>query len=268
MPNIYSIKNCLLEYGKQLIENRRYVDFVQSEKNPKHKPANELLLNNDFALLLAVIYDQGQPAEQAWRYPYELCKHINKKSPQDTTEAELLKYICNKELEELDNIFYKTVYKLRDWRTSCPDTIRATNLVMDKYQGKTSNIWKRDNPNPKTIIKRLKEFSGIAQKKSTMMANILYRDLKRIDGNNLHQIDVSYDRHIKRIFLRTGLSDKGSEKAIVDTAKSLNPEYPGALDLPSWEIGRRFCDNKAPDCDGCPIEPKCSTDRIKKYHVK
>jgi len=260
----------LLEYGKSLKNERenKKVDFVGSEKTPERQPANKLLLQNPFAFLLAVIYDQGQKAEQSWRYPYELCKAINSDQPDNITEEQLIEFISSKNLLELDCIFKSTEFQLRDWRTACPDTIRAVDIVLKKYNGKTSQIWEKGNPCPREITRRLQEFSGIAQKKGTMTPNILYRDLGWIDGNNLDEIDVSYDRHIRRIFLRTGLSNKGSLNRIVNAARELNPSYPGALDLPAWRIGRDYCDNRNPNCNQCPLTQKCSEERKERYHVQ
>ena len=255
--------NDLLDYGRSIQAKRgnKVVDFVDFEKYPERQPANKLLLQNPYAFLLAVIYDQGQRAEQSWRYPYELCKAINNDHPDNVAEEQLIEFISSKNLIELDIIFNSTEFKLRDWRTSCPDSIRAANRILETYNGKTSQIWEKDNPSPKKISERLLEFSGIGQKKSTMTPNILYRDLGWIDGNNLDEIDVSYDRHIRRVFLRTGLANEDDLNVIVTAARELNSSYPGALDLPAWQIGRDYCDNRKPKCDNCPLTQKCSEER-------
>jgi endonuclease III len=260
----------LLDYGKSLQEERgdNEVDFVGFNINPERQPANKLLLQNPFAFLLAVIYDQGQKAEQSWRYPYEICKAINNDQPDNVTEGQLIKFVSSKNLIELDRVFISTEFKLRGWRTACPDSIRAVKLILEEYDGKASQIWEKEDPCPREITKRLLKFSSIGQKKSTMMPNILYRDLGWIDGNNLDEIDVSYDRHIRRVFLRTGLTNKDTLNAIVTTARELNPSYPGTLDLPAWRIGRDYCDNRDAKCDNCPLTQKCSDERKNRYHIR
>jgi endonuclease III len=37
----------------------------------------------------------------------------------------------------------------------------------------------------------------------------------------------------------------------------LYPERPGALDLPAWDIGRRWCHPRHPDCALCPLYVAC-----------
>jgi excisionase family DNA binding protein len=53
---------------------------------------------------------------------------------------------------------------------------------------------------------RLRAFPGIGQKKSSMAINILSRDLGwlRPAGNELRFVDVSYDVHVRRVFLESG----------------------------------------------------------------
>lgn len=36
-------------------------------------------------------------------------------------------------------------------------------------------------------------------------------------------------------------------------ARALYPDRPGALDLPAWDIGRRWCRPVDPDCPACPV---------------
>jgi endonuclease III len=40
-------------------------------------------------------------------------------------------------------------------------------------------------------------------------------------------------------------------------ARALHPERPGALDMPAWDIGRRWCHPTRPECLGCPINAAC-----------
>ena len=89
-----------------------------------------------------------------------------------------------------------------------------------------------------------------------MATNILVRDFG-IDVKDKRGIDISYDIHIRRVFLRTGLVEKDDMNLMIKTARKLNPEYPGALDNPCWIIGREYCHPKNPKCDKCPILKVC-----------
>ena len=100
------------------------------------------------------------------------------------------------------------------------------------------------------------EFEGIGQKKASMATNILVRDFG-IDVKDKKGIDVSFDIHIRRIFLRTGLVNRDDRDLMVRTARRLNPEYPGSLDLACWQIGRTWCHPSNPLCPKCPIRGTC-----------
>lgn len=99
-------------------------------------------------------------------------------------------------------------------------------------------------------------FNGIGQKKASMATNILVRDLG-IQARDKSGIDVSYDMHVRRVFLRTGLAEIDDENTVIQSARELNPEYPGGLDLPIWDIGRGWCHPIEPECDECPIKNVC-----------
>ncbi len=82
-----------------------------------------------------------------------------------------------------------------------------------------------------------------------MATNILVRDFKVL-MQDLNCVDVSSDVQVRRVFTRLGLiAEKAPLLDILYCARTLNADYPGAFDLPCWEIGRTFCRPKDPDCD-------------------
>jgi endonuclease III len=44
---------------------------------------------------------------------------------------------------------------------------------------------------------------------------------------------------------------------MVQRARLLNPERPGALDYPAWWIGHEWCRPSEPLCPACPIVETC-----------
>jgi hypothetical protein len=48
---------------------------------------NALIVENPFAFLLAVIFDQGIPAERAWRAPYDLMRRLGTRTPRGVHEC-------------------------------------------------------------------------------------------------------------------------------------------------------------------------------------
>jgi uncharacterized HhH-GPD family protein len=247
------VAETLLEYGEKLKKQNvgKENDFVNAAAFPDKAPANALLTTNPFAFLLGVIYDQGQQAERGWYYPYQLQTRLGALTPQR---------IAAISLELMDEIFATTKPLLFYWRMASIRTLRAAYRVCKYYNGDTSHIWTDGVPSPREIQRRFAEFDGIGQKKCSMATNILYRDLKWISVAEAHlkEIDVSYDRHVRRVFLRTGLTDIDSEESIVQQARIMSPKYPGALDTPSWYIGRTYCSNNTPKCEQCPLSTVCA----------
>ncbi|NVM54983.1 MAG: hypothetical protein HWN66_14860 [Candidatus Helarchaeota archaeon] len=94
-----------------------------------------------------------------------------------------------------------------------------------------------------------------------MAVDMLVRDLG-VSAQNKQWIDVSDDTHVSRVFQRTGLIDTYTHEALLNAARDLNADYPGALDLPSWLIGRRFCHAREPECSSCPLEEDCPKVRV------
>jgi endonuclease III len=248
--SVDEVVRILREYNVRLeTENtKKEVDFVGVGDDARWTKAKRLLLKNGFAFLLGVIYDQSQKAEVAWRYPYLLQKSLGHLEP---------KMIAAITLTDLDNSFMNTQPRLRYWRMASARTLRAAEMVCTKYDSDAHQIWLKDSPSPREMQRRFDEFDGIAQKKASMATNILIRDLRWVTVEDRSEIDVSYDRHVRRVFLRAGLVDADNQDVIVHKARALAPDYPGALDLPAWIIGRNFCSNDSPQCGSCRLSTPC-----------
>jgi hypothetical protein len=117
--------------------------------------------------------------------------------------------------------------------------VEAARIVLSRYGGDTAALWS-DIPTAIELRRRLEAFPGIGQKKAAMAAEILARDL----GKPLQDMsggDIAFDVQVRRVFLRTGLAERDDVDHMVSVARALNPDRPGALDLPAWDIGRRWC---------------------------
>jgi endonuclease III len=145
-----------------------------------HPEANALIINDPFAFLLAVIFDQGIPAERAWRVPYELMRRLG----------------------HLD-----------------PARMRA------------------DSEGVRTAVAQ---------------PPVLHRDLG-VSIRDLDGSDIAYDVHVRRVFLRTGLAEYDDLGHMIDVARRAYPERPGAIDMPTWLVGRRWCHAGLPDCPACVL---------------
>ncbi len=208
------------------------------------------LLNNlekfPHAFVLASIMDRQIKAERAWLIPYEVFEEIG-----GFELSELLKLNQN----QFNEIFVRrNLHRFN--KTMAKSFSQAVQRIHDEYNDDASNIWK-DNQGSATIVRRFLEFNGVGIKIATMAANILARDFK-IPMKDHICIDISPDRHVKRVFKRLGFtSDETSNNELIYCAREFNPLYPGIFDLSCWEIGREWCHPKNPSCTKCYLVESC-----------
>ncbi len=235
------VADALLTFGERLGDFKKEGYFTQNIE------ADNLIWENPLAYLLAVILNQSMKAEFVWKVPFLLKVRLGYFDIQSIAETSDTKLI---------EAFQQRPKLHRFPKTMALRMKRACFLVIAKYNGKVENIWS-DNPTAAELQDRFDEFEGIGQKKASMATNILVRTFG-IKVLGREGIDISYDIHIRRVFLRAGLVSIDNVNDIVQTARELSPDCPGALDNPSWVIGRSYCHLKAPECDKCPISTKCS----------
>jgi uncharacterized HhH-GPD family protein len=201
--------------------------------------------------LLGVLFNQGIPWEQAWRAPRVLEDRLTANGSAPMT-AEVLASI---ELETLEAAIRDPPALHRFPRTMAKWVQDAAVRVKTCYHGDAARLWAPD-PGALEVISRFDEFNGIGQKKSAMAVNMLVRDYG-VQISGWADIDVSYDVHVRRVFLRTGLAQEDTVEAIVSAARTLLPKYPGNLDLGAWDIGKNWCRPSNPDCETCPLASDC-----------
>ena len=222
----------LLEFGESLEDEESGYEDSDPTKNP-------------LKFLFGVIFDQSWKYENAWAAPTKLEKRLGhldvpkiSKMKQHDLEAKLS---ATPALHRFNN-------KMAGW------IISASKLLLSKYDGDAGKIWRTERKGG-VVIQRLQEFDGIVQKKGSMAVNILVRDymfpLSRDD------IDISYDVHVGRVFVRTGLATQNTQDDVVEAARRLNPSYPGALDYPTWVVGRDWCHKSSPECPKCVLREVC-----------
>lgn len=235
------IVETMLEYGARLEEQSRS-QGVSYTPNPV---ANEFLLTDPFAFLIGVIFDQGIPAERAWAAPYELKQRLGHLDPLRLMNDGDSVLVAVQDPPKL----HRFINNVPEWITL------ASAQVVGKYQGNAANIW-NDNPTAIELLHRLTQFKGIGQKKAAMAVELLARDLG-VEIRELQGGDVAYDVHIRRVFLRTGLSILDNVDEIVNSGRENNPDRPGSLDGPAWNIGRNWCRPTYPACPACVLEEVC-----------
>lgn len=236
-----AIARAILEFGSRVKAHR-------VDSPPEFTPdveANQLVLRDPFAFLLAVIFDEGIPAERAWRAPYELQRRLGHLDPKRILESPGKV----REAVQRPPKLHRWVEKLPIWIVS------AARQVVMEYHGHAGTIW-TGSPTAKQLQARLDAFAGIGQKKAAMAVEILARDLG-VPISGLEGSDVAYDVHVRRVFLRTTLADHDELDHIIAVARQLHPERPGALDAPAWLIGRQWCHAGTPNCAECVLARIC-----------
>lgn len=211
-------------------------DFYQWE-------AVKLAKENPNGYLTAVILDQGMKAEKVWSIPSRLAEKPHCWSWDNP--AVIKKRGINLIEQDLKGV------GCRYWNNMARFVFDSFSLLITKYDSNAENIW-NDCPTSEQMYERFIEFKGIGQKKASMAVNILVRDCNVI-VNDITGIDVSYDKHVRQVFLRSGIAEYDNREHILEVARRENPRYPGALDKPAWYIGRSWCFNHNPDCHICPL---------------
>jgi uncharacterized HhH-GPD family protein len=207
--------------------------------------ANALIHANPFAFLIAVICDQGITAERAWAIPQQLrtrLGHLDPRTMADHPEEVLAAFSATPKL-------HRFPAQVAGW------VLQAASRVAVDLHGDASALW-NDEPSAAALRSRFDALAGIGQKKAAMAVEILERDL-HVRVSDLAGGDIAYDVHVRRVFLRTGLAAQDRVADMVTVARVLHPDRPGELDNPTWDIGRRWCHRRNPDCGACPLVSVC-----------
>ena len=240
-PNAKAVAEALLTHGAALAAQLKSGD----SKFTPDPAANALIRNDPFAFLLAVISDMGIRAERAWALPYLLRQRLGYLGPAElVADPEAIRAAVQQEPK-----LHRFVNMVPAWLTE------AAQIVLSCYDGDAGALWS-DGPTAIELRQRLEAFPGIGQKKAAMAVEILVRDLGK-PLKDMSGSDIAYDVHVRRVFLRTGLVERDDVNRMVAVARTLNPDRPGALDLPAWDIGRRWCRPVNPDCLACPLNRVC-----------
>ncbi len=247
--NQTKIREVLVEHGRRLFNAKRsFVKFTGDQE------ADELL--NDLqrfphAFVIACVMDRQMPAERAWLIPYRFLQKVG-----DFTFSRLVDLSLHRIQDLMTNP--EPLHRFPDKMSN--NFHQAIITINKNYGGDASKIW-RGTLSSAEVVYRFLQFRGVGPKIATMAVNILARDFK-IPLSDYYSIDVSADVHIRRVFRRLGLvTKKASIEEIVYKARALNPEFPGLMDFPVWEIGRNWCKSQQPTCKDCYMKKLCPTSR-------
>jgi len=239
---IRNIQRSIFEYEKK-IENA----FNIFKGNLLGNNERTLLLSDMNAFLFGLISDQSVKAEIAWSLPYRLKQRIG--------HLDLYRIVSELSIADIEN-FVKQKPSLHRYPGNIAKYIYSACLLLtEKYKADASNIWNKEF-STETIIERLEEFKGISHKKAALGCLLLVRDLG-IDLKDKNNINIVYDIHIRRIFLRAGFCKNDNLEEVTLAAQRIYPPFPGRLTSSFWAIGRDFCRPSEPLCMKCPLDKVC-----------
>ena len=139
--------------------------------------------------------------------------------------------------------------------------VELSTMVARDFAGDAASIWR--GRQPRDVVETLKAIRGVGDGIANMIVRILTDEKECFEFGydpgvqRLRQIDVKPDTHLVRVFHRTGLVSNRDASECVRAARLLHPEFPGELDWPAWEIGRKWCHEREPNCTGCPLGQIC-----------
>ena len=253
MKNESVIVSKLVQEGRKLFKKPRntIVQFVRNQRYMQRYEADKLL--NDFdkyphAFVIGCIADKQVDADIAWLTPYNIFSQVDSFEISDLAKIPL---------NHFENIMDNAKPKHRFHKMIAEEILYGIKHIIKDYSGDASKIWAKQ-PSCKIVTKRFLKFKGIGPKISSMATNILARDFK-IPFSDYSCIDISADVHVRRVFTRLGLCSEGASiDDVIKTARILHPEFPGLMDLPTWEIGRYVCHPTSPKCNECYMKSECN----------
>jgi endonuclease-3 len=217
--------------------------------------ANALLNNLDkypHAFVLACLMDRLVDYEKAWLVPYKISQRMEESGFGEFSIIDLSK-LSREQVNELmskPEPLHRFPDKMSDVFHS------AVQRIHGEYEDDAAQIWK-GRPSSAEAVYRFLEFYGAGPKIATMAVNILARDFE-IEFADRSSIDISTDTHVCQVFARLGLCpSEPTFEQVMYKARALNPDYPGIIDLPCWEIGDRWCRRRNPLCNDCCMKDLC-----------
>ena len=243
-----AIREALIEQGRRLFDAPKEA-LIKFTGTPNADALLNDLETHPHAFVLACLMDRQFASEKAWLIPYTISEKLGTFS---------IEALAKQSLEDMKIVMSKPdpLHRFSDKMSNVlHSAIQRINTV---YQGDASRIW-MGQPSSAEAIYRLLQFDGAGPKIATMAVNILAREFK-IQFADHFSVDISADVHVRRVFARLELCPPEPEPIqVVYKARALHPEFPGLLDSPCWDIGKKWCRPKLPLCDACYMAELCPT---------
>ncbi len=243
---------------------KKILNVAQKRYNnaAKHKltETEKLQMKYPHLFVLGCVMDSQIDYERAWNIPFIISDELGSKK--------FSSFLLKDEQWYIDKFKELKLHRFNE--TMARAFYGAIQKIHNLYNDDASNIWK-NNPSSGELLCRFLDFDRVGIKIATMAANILSRDFG-IQLKDKYAIDISPDIHVKRLMYRLGLIEeidnvvfsKIDSSKITYSARSINPNFPGVLDLIFWEIGeQKICSNNKCHKKKCPFGSFCIRQGIK-----
>lgn len=218
-------------------------------KDDYHAPwldENTLSMRNANKFLLGSILDYQIKADLAWNNARRLSEEILGNPPK------LWHKIVNSYSRKQWASKWRP-FSLHRFPVAHDRVWRIGAEIVDQYDGDARKIWQR-NP-PSAILSELTNMR-CGEEISRMIVGCLITS-GHVKGTG----DVKVDIHVKRVL--GSIVDKKNlfSQEARDLARKIYSANPWQIDLPLYDIGRRYCTKSWLYCDDCPVSAECITAR-------
>jgi endonuclease III len=230
----------LLSFGESISAEEIFPTVV--------KEAAPLIANDPYAFAIACCLDRGAKAEIIWTIPYYIKNDLGHLDP---------KLIYQMSMDELAALFERLPQRPR-FVNDAPKTIRdLTRIVVEECNGDAANLWKGKRSSQ--VKHSFMSIHGVGPGIANMGILLIERGFGvRFSDLDRTRMDIKPDVHTVRVLYRLGVSEAEEPEFAIDATRRMDPAFPGELDAPLWEIGRRWCYLSEPNCLECPMDSVCS----------
>ena len=209
--------------------------------------ADALLRQDGVAMLLGLVLQRGMPAERVWRIPLHLHRELGHLDPE---------HLGKMPEAEVEAALRRLPARPRYPGQSATTIVALGRLVHERFGGDGRRVW--DGRRMADVLTTLQSLPGVGPGIAHMAIQLLMDEVGYLpESDELPRLDVKADVHVVRVFYRLGIAADQTREASVDAARRLHPIFPGLLDWPAWDIGRRFCRPQFPICGECPLTALC-----------
>ena len=128
--------------------------------------------------------------------------------------------------------------------------------MVEECSGDAANIWK--DKRASEVWRTFLSIHGVGQGIANMALFLIEMAFPiRFDDLDHTHMNIKPDVHTVRVLYRLGVSTAKTEPSALEAAQRLSPDYPAAVDVPLWNIGRTWCHAINPNCQACCMEFIC-----------